>query len=313
MPLILDDHGHHKIALALSGGPDSMALCHMLSAESRADVHALTVDHGLRPESADEARQVAAWVRGWPNVTHHILTWAGDKPETRIMETARMARYDLMAAYCRDQGITDLYLAHHRDDQAETFLIRLAKGSGLDGLTGMAAIQDRDGLVLRRPLLDLPKSDLIAYCQAHNVPFVNDPSNEKKDYLRPRLRAARDVLESEGLTSKRLAVTAARLSRARAALEFYTDSFWRDHVSNAGVAVRIPLAALAAAPLEIAVRVLLRALMIFRPDDDYAPRMERVEALCTEILARGFKGATLGGCRFAISGKDQALLVIEKE
>jgi tRNA(Ile)-lysidine synthase len=313
LPLIPDDRENHDVAVALSGGPDSMALCHQLSAASRARVHALTVDHGLRPESADEAQKVAAWVKDWPNVTHHILTWAGEKPDTRIMETARAARYDLMAAYCREHGIADLYLAHHQNDQAETFLIRLAKGSGLDGLAGMSAAQNRDGLVLRRPLLGMPKSELIAYCEAHGVPFVNDPSNEKMDYLRPRLRAARDVLDAEGLTSKRLSVTAARLSRARAALEFYTDSFWRDHVSETNGGIKVSLAALTAVPSEVALRVVLRSLSRFRPEEDYAPRMERVEALTDDILSGGFRGATLGGCRFAISGKDQALLVIEKE
>lgn len=302
------------IAVALSGGPDSMALCHLLSVSSGGTrVHALTVDHGLRSESGDEARQVAAWVKDWPNVTHHILTWTGAKPETRIMETARVARYDLMAEYCRDHGVSDLYLAHHRDDQAETFLIRLAKGSGLDGLAGMSAKQDRGGLTLHRPLLGVPKADIMAYCAEHGVPYVADPSNEKTDYLRPRLRAARDVLAAEGLTNERLAATAARLARARTALDFYTDQFWREKARVSETRIDVPVASLSEQPLDIAVRVMLRALSHFRPAADYAPRLERVEALVADILSGAFRGATLGGCRFALKGPDRALLGIERE
>ena len=302
-----------KIAVALSGGPDSMALAHMLSHQSSAvDIHALIVDHGLRSESGAEARETFDRVKNWPNVIPHILTWGGDKPDTKIMEEARRARYGLMRDFCREHGISTLYLAHHLDDQAETFLIRLAKGSGLDGLAAMSRAQDYDGLTLVRPLLDVPKSDLLAYCDTHNIPFARDPSNEKTDYLRPRLRGAREVLEAEGLTSKRLATTAMRLSRARAALEFFTDEGWRDHVT-VGADIQINAAALNKLPEEVVLRVVLKAMDHFRPDADYGPRLERVESLVRDMRGDAFRGATLGGCRFAIKGRDRALWVVEKE
>lgn len=299
------------VALALSGGPDSMALCAVLSRWNKVPVHALTVDHGLRPDSADEAQQVAAWVSSLPAMTHHILPWIGDKPSTRIMEEARRARYTLMADYCRAQGITFLFAAHHQDDQAETFLIRLAAGSGLDGLGGMRAEQPIDnGITLVRPFLSVAKDRLIATCRAYGVPYVTDPSNTKADYLRPRLRAARDVLEDEGLTAKRLSVTALRLSRARDAMEYFTARAMDSCRTEAGEARWVfDYPVFAGQPAEIRLRLLLAAMEALGPDRDYAPRMEKAEDLLYALENQGFKGRTLGGCTFALKGGGKALYV----
>jgi tRNA(Ile)-lysidine synthase len=155
-------------AVAVSGGPDSMTLAKLLSSwatQNNKTIHALTVDHGLRAESADEAAQVAAWLKNWPNTRHSVLKWEGDKPQNRIQEEARNARYRLMTDYCAGQGISSLFLAHHQDDQAETFLLRLAMGSGLDGLAAMRAVHKTGaGLILLRPFLTLPKERLLATC-----------------------------------------------------------------------------------------------------------------------------------------------------
>jgi tRNA(Ile)-lysidine synthase len=129
------------VAAGVSGGPDSMAMLWLLShwaVERDIFIRAYTVDHGLRRESADEARTIGAWVKDWPNVMHEVLVWEGEKPGSRILEEARSKRYALMAAAMKAQGAGYLFIAHHRDDQAETFLIRLAKGSGLDGLVACA-------------------------------------------------------------------------------------------------------------------------------------------------------------------------------
>ena len=170
------------VAVGVSGGPDSMALAWLLSQISKTNpgsppIHALTVDHGLRTESAAEAAQVGVWVSGWPGLTHHVLRWE-QGADTRIQEEARRARYDLMAEYCRARDIRHLFLAHHMDDQAETVLFRLAKGSGLDGLAGMKPWQERGDIVLLRPLLEIPKERLLETCASESIPFVKDPSNE---------------------------------------------------------------------------------------------------------------------------------------
>jgi tRNA(Ile)-lysidine synthase len=197
-----------------------MALLWLLSQwakERDITVAAFTVDHGLRAESAEEARKVSGWIKDWPNVLHHVLVWEGEKPESRILEEARGKRYALIAEAMKQYGAKYLFVAHHRDDQAETFLIRLAKGSGLDGLAAMRPVQNMEsGITLLRPLLDVSKDDLILLCKENKIPYVDDPTNKNEDYLRPRLRAAHGVLAEEGLSAKRLGLTAKRLARASA-------------------------------------------------------------------------------------------------
>ncbi len=303
------------VAAAVSGGPDSMAMLWLLSrwAQKR-DVRILayTVDHGLRAESADEAKQVGAWVATWLNVDHTVLCWEGEKPESRILEEARAARYRLMADAMARDGVAHLFIAHHRDDQAETFLTRLAKGSGLDGLAGMAVMQEMAGMVLVRPLLDLSKDDLVLLCRTNNVPYVDDPTNENKKYLRPRLRAARAVLEEEGLSAKRLAVTARRLGRAREALEkLSADLFARARVESPRAGdYCFDYKMLSAAPEELVLRAVLCAMEDIHPAAAYGPRMERAESLVLRLLYDpAFNGATLGGCRFALDRKNERLCI----
>lgn len=297
------------VACAVSGGPDSMALLYLLSrfAEPRnISVKAFTVDHGLRSESANEARSVAEWCLALPHVEHEILHWTGDKPESRILEEARAARYALLQDAMKRRGIKYLFVAHHQDDQAETFLIRLAKGSGLDGLSGMREVHalDEDILVVR-PLLDASKADLIAICDQSKIPYVNDPTNENRNYLRPRLRAAKEILEEEGLSSKRLAVTAKRLLRAREALDDLSEDLFADALKERrenGFVLDYNL--LKASHEELVLRVVLRAMDALRPDAEYGPRMEKAETLVERLLRDPtFNGATLGGCIFAMDRK----------
>jgi tRNA(Ile)-lysidine synthase len=305
-----------KIAVGLSGGPDSMALCWLVAHWAKShdvSVHAITVDHGLRAESAAEAAQVGAWVKDWPNIHHVVLRWEGDKPDSRILEEARAARYNLMQSYMMNHGIAHLCIAHHQDDQAETFLIRLAKGSGLDGLAGMKPSQAYGQITLLRPLLDESKEALISLCHDNNIPFVNDPTNGNEKYMRPRLRAARAVLEEEGLTSKRLAVTSKRLARAQMALSQMSDQAFDAHVQSSEDSCKLSLENLRALPDEIAVRVILKIMDRLNPEGDYGPRMEKVENLVERILRDpSFNGATLGGCLFALRDKN-ATLWVEKE
>jgi tRNA(Ile)-lysidine synthase len=308
--------GH--ISAGVSGGPDSMAMLWLLSrmaAKENFIIHAYTVDHGLRSESSQEACQVAAWVERWPQVRHRILRWQGDKPQTRILEEARSARYALMQAAMKEDGARYLAIAHHRDDQAETFLMRLAKGSGLDGLAGMNYVQAMGDIMLLRPMLDISKNELIAMCDANGIPYVNDPTNKNESYLRPRLRAAREILEEEGLTAKRLSVTAKRLARVRAALEILSQDLFRmslkDRRENGFL---FDFKILSAAPEELVLRVMLQAMDELRTGADYGPRMEKAETLAERIIREdGFKGATLGGCIFAKDVRHETLWIGKEE
>jgi len=303
------------VGTAVSGGPDSMVLLWLLSQHAVAkdfSIHAYTVDHGLRVESAEEARKVCAWVKDWPRVTHSILKWEGDKPETRILEEARAARYALMAQEMKNAGAQYLFIAHHQDDQAETFLIRLAKGSGLDGLSCMRSAQPTEhGITLLRPLLDVSKEELIALARENSIPYVEDPTNKNEDYLRPRLRAAKAALEEEGLTAKRLATTAARMARARDALDDLShDLFTMALVEQSAEGFVFDYKTLHAAHEELALRVILSAMDKIHPEPGYGPRMERAENLLERILREpGFRGATLGGCIFAIDPKNERLWI----
>ena len=144
-----------RLAVAVSGGPDSLCLCLLAAGWAAAQdgaVSALIVDHGLRPEAAAEARQVAAWLRA-RRIDHHVLRWAGVKPATGIQAAAREARYRLLGDWCRAAGILHLLLGHHLDDQAETVALREARQSGAEGLAGMAAVRELAGLRLLRPFL----------------------------------------------------------------------------------------------------------------------------------------------------------------
>jgi len=254
---------------------------------------------------------VADQVKDWPYVTHRILNWEGEKPETGLLEAARQARYDLMARLCEQENINHLFLAHHRDDQAETFLIRLCKGSGLDGLAGMNPVQRYEHLNLIRPLLDVPKDDLIAFCQQEDIQYATDPTNVSQDYLRPRLRAAQEVLEKEGLNAKRLSVTASRLGRARQALEGMTQKAFEDCAADqTNQSVTLDTGKWRTWPEEIRLRVLLKAIHQVRGPRPYAPRLEKVEELLDQIQHNpDFKRTTLANCIFALTGKGEALLI----
>lgn len=180
------------LAVAVSGGPDSMAL--MLLADRWArmrggEAWGLTVDHGLRRESADEARRVASWL-GARAIPHAILPWIGAKPASGIQEAAREVRYRLLAAWCRERGVLHLLAAHHLEDQIETYLIRRRAGSGLEGLAGMAAMRELRGCRLVRPLLAMPRTRLAALLAAEGQPFLRDPSNLNPVFERARLRLA---------------------------------------------------------------------------------------------------------------------------
>jgi tRNA(Ile)-lysidine synthase len=305
----------NAFALGVSGGPDSMVLAKLLSgwaAQNGKTLHALTVDHGLRPESADEAAKVSEWLAAWPNITHAILKWEGEKPQNRIQEEARTARYNLMTDYCKGQGIKCLFLAHHQDDQAETFLLRLSMGSGLDGLAAMRPVHTMgSGLVLLRPLLGLPKERIMATATTHGVPFVNDPSNRSENFARVRLRKSIPALEAEGLTSKRLAVTAERLDRARSALDNMAEKAQISAALSSDTArIVYKIEALRPWPEEIILRVLIYAMKSLRPTGDHLPRMEKIESLFRDFMNPApFTKRTLGGLIFERDDKEGTLIV----
>jgi tRNA(Ile)-lysidine synthase len=287
-----------EIAVACSGGSDSLALALLAAgwAEARGGrAIALTVDHGLRPEASAEARQVKRWLalRGIAQVT---LRWRGPKPETGLQAAARAARYALLADWCRRHAVLHLLLAHQADDLAETFLIRLARGSGLDGLAAMPAIAELEGARLLRPLLAVPRARLVATLMAQRQPWIEDPSNANPTFERARLRAALPRLELAGIRSQAAAATARALGRARAHFDDEVASLLaRLRLEPEGWA-RVPAALLVEAPRPLALKALARLLMTIG-GRDYPAGGETLERLLDWIAEGESRGRTLGGCR----------------
>jgi len=288
-----------RVAVGVSGGADSLALAVLLNdwAVARGGaVVGLVVDHGLRRVSATEAHRTAGTLGGL-GIDHRVLVWRGAKPAANLQAEARAVRYRLLSGWCERQGVLHLALAHHLDDQAETVLLRLARGSGLDGLAAMAPVVAHDALRVLRPLLGVPKGRLQAILRDRGLDWIEDPSNRDPAYARSRLRALGPALAREGLTRSRLAATAGHLGRARAALEdslsdLLARAAW---VSPAGF-VWLEREPLLAAPEDLGLRALSRVLMAVG-GADYGPRFERLERLHGRLRRGLDRGATLGGCQ----------------
>ncbi len=310
--------GASPVLLAVSGGPDSTALMRLLARLARqgldCEIEVATVDHGLRPDSRDEANRVGGWAREC-GFAHRVLCWEGPKPATRIQVAARAARYALLARQARYIGAQTLLTAHTLDDQAETVLMRMAHGSGLAGLAAMRPVSQREGLKLARPLLGIPKARLVATCEAHRWPFLSDPSNADPRFARARWRKLRDALAAEGLTASRLAKLAQRLASAEDALETKAEAAYRKAVIASGrEGVVLDAGRLMGnEPREIALRLVLRALAELRAGESRnAPRLERVENILSLLESAFASGTrlrrTLGGAVVAFDGSTRLAL-----
>lgn len=286
-----------RIAVAVSGGGDSLALTLLLNDWAIArggKILALTVDHGLRAGSADEAKTLNAELQK-RGIAHEILTWQGDKPTTHIQERARDMRYKLLAQKCADAGFDTLAVAHNAEDQMETFWMRLAHGSGLDGLAGMAASSDKNGLRIIRPLLGFSRAELRDICTAYGATWAEDPSNGNEKFLRPRLRAFEDMLAAEGLTPQRLAQTLQKLSDARGALDAVTGRALAAATFHPAGYVTLLPSVLSAEHPDIQRRMLSHILHTVAPQD-YRAGHDAVETLRADIARDGFNGSTVAGC-----------------
>jgi len=291
-----------RVAVAVSGGADSLALALLArdwAADRGGDVIAFIVDHGLRSESAVEAvgvrdRLAAAGIFG------EVLTRTGPPPDAAIEAVARADRYELLEAACRRHGLLHLLLAHHRDDQAETVLIRLAAGSGVSGLAGMASETSRPDVRLLRPLLGMPADRLAATVASAGLPPIRDPMNQDPRHARVRLRQSRTVLAREGLTPVRLARLAEDAAAARRLRETATGDLAGKcvHCDPLGF-LRVDVDRLLEADREVAAGLLLAGVRAVS-GDPFGPRRARLESAFAGLVAGWragqFRGRTLGGC-----------------
>jgi tRNA(Ile)-lysidine synthase len=288
------------IVLAVSGGPDSMALMWLAARWRRAltrgpKLIAVTVDHGLRPEAAREARDVKRLAREL-DLPHLTLRWTGAKPKAGLPAAARAARYRLLAQAAKASGATHILTAHTRDDQAETLLMRMLRGSGIVGLAAMARESEREGVWLARPLLNVPKSQLVATLNKAKLAFADDPTNRDAAYTRPRLRALMPALAEEGGDSRNLARLASRLARANAALEVLVDGaerFLALRDRNDASRFGFDASAFAGLPEEIRLRLLKRA--IDRVGHEGSAELGKLEALLMALDRANLDRTNTGG------------------
>ncbi|MDI9408060.1 MAG: tRNA lysidine(34) synthetase TilS [Candidatus Pacebacteria bacterium] len=303
-----------SLLVAVSGGSDSMALLHLARTWARQRggmVMAVTVDHGIRPESRAEAE----WVGGWSQqmgVTHQITTLdpRSVRSQTVNQDWLRQLRYRALADVARQFGFLHLLTAHHQGDQAETLLMRLGRGSGLMGLAAMQPRVFSADYQHLRPLLTVPKDRLTATCLAANLQWATDPSNDNPNYARIRVRQAAAQLAELGLTSERLAETAARLGGDRAMELRLRDQFLARHgyFHPAGF-VRLHGKPWNDAEFLI-LRLALARIMAVVGKEDYAPRGVRLERLRQTLASNAKIDCCLAGCRLV--SHDDGLLIFRE-
>lgn len=313
--LFHDFFGYSRVLLAVSGGPDSTALLWLAARwrdarKNAPKLIAATVDHRLRPEARQEAAQALKLARKL-KVQHHVLSWRGKKPKTGLPEAARAARYALLIALARKTGAETIVTAHTLDDQAETMLHRIGRGSGVTGLAGIRRKSERDGIVILRPLLGLPKARLESLLRKEGISFAVDPTNSDISFLRPRLRQLAPMLAKEGIDSARLSLLAKRLGRVEAAIETAVrEALPRTTLPSNENCMRYDARTLFALPEEISLRLLGRA--VGHAGHEGPVELGKLEALYA-ALAESWRGSvplrrTLAG---ALADLDKSQLTVE--
>lgn len=300
-------HGQKRLAVAVSGGSDSMALALLLSeyaTESNSKIIAITVDHGLRAESKGEAAQVCEWLASY-NIKHYTLCWEGEKKSSNLQANARKARYQLMANFCSAHNISTLLVAHTSNDQAETVLMRLMRGSGVDGLSGIPTkrvISNNVSIV--RPLLHFTREELRTYLLNKKQEWLEDPSNKNTKFTRIQVRNLIQESPNPELLTKRLSDTAGHMARTRK----YIEEKMRESLEGVAVFYKegfysIDIVKFKKLHEEERLRFLTKALQHVS-GQEYKPRFENLLALHNNIISGNIKAAcTLWGCEISPSKK----------
>lgn len=304
-----------KIAIAVSGGSDSMALCLLANEwakKSGKEVIALTVDHKLRPESAQEAEQVHSWLKKY-NIEHLALENEDEAiPQSNIQEYARDLRYKLMGDWCNANHAPCLLTAHNAEDQAETVLLRLERGTGLDGLTGINNDTQINDLRILRPVMDFYKEELKNYLVLNQQEWIEDPTNSNKKYKRNALRLAlSELAQDKNLLTSRINKTSATLAKVSEALDYATDCFISQMAQGFEEGyVRADLQKILNLPEEFTLRILKR-ILLHVGGKKRAPRFEELENLLKKLKS-GFTGTTIWGCYIAQTQEEKIIVLREK-
>lgn len=284
-----------RLAVAVSGGGDSMALLlllNRLAATRGTTLSVVTVDHGLRPEAKEEVRLVASACAQF-GLSHQVLNWSGWDGSGNLQDAARRARYRMISEWAQANDIPAVALAHTMNDQAETVLMRMRRASGVDGLSAMSARQMRHDILWLRPLLRVTRDALRDVLRSEGIEWAEDPSNSDARFDRVKARRALAELAPLGVTVEALAQTAQNMAMARAALEAQTRKVIAASTQVRAGAIALDPSLLAQEPLEIQRRVYL-ACLNWITGADYAPRAKTLDAARQALAQQG--AATIDGC-----------------
>ena len=290
-----------RLGVAVSGGGDSVALMAALAhycGTAGVELHVITIDHGLRPEAKDEVALVTDLCARW-DLPHHVEYWTGWDGQGNLQAAARDARYELMADWAYANRIGTIALGHTADDQAETFLMRLARGSGVDGLSAMSARRVHHGITWVRPFLAIERSALRHYLRAAQINWAEDPSNTSHDFERVRVRDTLTILGTLGITTEKLVEVTDHMARAREALDWQTFLAAQEMAQVIHGVIAIDLAKYRLLPQEIARRLMVHTLS-WTSQHSYPPRKDPVARAIAAV--RTGQTATLDGCQVSVEG-----------
>ena len=297
--------GERHIALAVSGGSDSMAMLRLALqwSKSSTKLTVLTVDHGLRPEAAGEARQVGRWCAAF-GIDHHTLNWQGLKPTTGIQAKARVARYDLLAAWCAFNQVTWLLTGHTQDDQAETVVMRQARTNTADSLAGIWGTSKWNDVKILRPILSMRRTDLRTYLNGLDQPWIDDPSNFDETFERVRVRNSLDDARIADLAQ--IAIEAGQATRALdSQAKDWLHQYLKVMPEGFSTVDKASFCALEEAPQR---RVLLQLIQFFGSGTRVDPG--ELDYISRWVMADGVSRRTLGGAVIACRSD---VLIIARE
>ncbi len=309
----LDKLKKKSFLVAVSGGPDSLALVTLskiYSIEKKVRFYYVLVNHNIRKNSLKEAREVQYLLK--KNKLHLVILNNKKKINKNIQSNARKVRYELLSDYCSKKKVRNIITAHNLEDQVETFLIRLSRGSGLKGLSSMKLVTKiENNLTLIRPLLDIKKKLLIKISNLTFGKYIKDPSNKDKKFLRTKIRNLQTPLKKSGINYDQIIKSINNLASSDKILDKYFNEKFSKVLMKSGKSVTIKLNKFLELEKEFKIRVINNAIKELRKNY-YNPRSKKVKLLIENLEQKNFSRATLGGCIFS-KEKDKISLKIEKK
>lgn len=291
---ILDANKPKKIAVAVSGGCDSLAVTLLTSKWTKLnkiELTAITVNHNLRSEFGIEAKTVHNFCNN-QKINHIILTYDGEIPVSNIENVARNFRYKMIFKYMNDNKIDTLFVGHNKDEEVETFLLNLTRGSGVYGLSGINEIKKRDGITIIRPMLAFTKNEIKEFLTTNNIKWIEDPSNNDEKFKRVKIRKLKSVFEELELTTDRIKNTIENMKLSRELYEFYINKCFEKSVKNVDGNIQILVKEMFQFPKAIVLKV-LGIVIKNMTNNDYPPRFKNIVLLYEKMkLGSNFK-ATL--------------------